>query len=64
VLKVPALLGNQVFLADLGGVLGGGTRQLSSELRDEAKALPHYTKQWPPSALEGSVEGMMPYTEF
>jgi hypothetical protein len=64
VLKVPALLSNQVFLADLDGVLGGGTRQLSSELQDEAKALPHYIKQWPPSALEGSVDGMMPYTEF
>jgi hypothetical protein len=64
VLKVPALLCNQVFLADLDGVLGGGTRQLSSELRDEAKALPHYIKQWPPSALEGSVDSMMPYTKF
>jgi hypothetical protein len=64
VLKVPGLLSNQVFLADLDGVLGDGTRQLSSQLRDEAEALTHYIKQWPCSAMEGSVDGMMPYTEF
>lgn len=62
--SVPALLSPTVFVSDLDGLSGDGTRLLNSTLLNELEMLEEYIKLWPPDTTESSVDGMQPYAEF